>query len=633
MKKADSTTTSLPYKSSPEAKVKREDEQTAKTVLSEVSINMESPCGSLAVRKSDVQNEGIDNVIKKPEKSNEQENICTTMKIPEVELCNIHIDQSKSCDVTPIRRRTDMEGYLRDDRKDLLSETRKSTDIDRSSQKTKKKKAFEENAKHTAQRENDCQGCKIAERELKILAAQLKELEREVKSKLKIKTSGPEIFSKKEELKKKIEELENEIAIQRSQYEKELEKNCREKERLKIELLKVEEKISILEKETERKKKECDQYVFTIVDMRNNFKKRLREKENDVRRWTEINEKIKEQLYQSSKSMTRRYEIMLKESCEDNLKLYIHLQKVTKILESKDFQTLQSEIFHQQLRKKMSELLQKFKNEVNSTNFKWLSEEDARRVVGYFEVIVETILHKKPSFHFFVDRLTVFIEEKILSEQSQSCAGGRSMKESVKGQESKTFKMFKEKFREKIHSMLKEFMEKQQRNLSENMSTILSHVENANQRIDLINTDLINHVENMNDIITAIDNKQRHLQKIEEVLDYGSALMKKFLDRRNIPTLNFDEEKSKLRESCISLTDGYMKLKKKVEKLEKMQEELSSASKQRMNQSMGVRTPNDEWRHKVTRRFSSSPYERKRHHEGITRRRATEGMWKDMRNE
>ncbi|CAG9529962.1 unnamed protein product [Cercopithifilaria johnstoni] len=604
MKQTDSITISSPYKSSPEARIKRQDESPTRIVLSEVRLNMDRPCGSLAVRTSDVQSD----VIEKPEKPDEHENVSTEKKEQQVKSCETNMDRSNLRDVTPIRRRTDMEEYRRSDKKDLLGEMRKVINANHPTRKARRRKVFQtdENAKYTVQRESDCQGCKFVEFELKILTEKMKELERKVKPRLKIKILGNESFLKKEDLEIRIREFQNEMIVQKSYYQKELEESCNEKERLKMELMKVDEKISILEKETEKVKKSNNQYLSIIQVMRENSAEYFQDQKNLL----EMNRLAKAQLYQSNELMAKQYEIMLKKACDDNLKLYIHLKKIEKIFEDENVQMLRSKVFRRQMQKKLNVLLGKFRNEINSSNMKWLGEENIRHAADNFEAIIETILNDKPSFHFLVDRLTIFIKEQILNEHFKLSESGSSKKELIKSQGSEAFVMFKRKFRERICSMLERFAERQKNEFSKNISMVLNHLNDADERID---TSLTNRVENMGDIIAVIDCKQNDLRQIEEILDYNNAMVKTFSDRRNITvemtsdSLNFDNQKRKLRETCVYLTDGYVKLKKQVENLEKMHKQLLLTSRLRMNQSVSMRVSDDDWNKEVMQKFRPAP--------------------------
>ncbi|VDK78804.1 unnamed protein product [Litomosoides sigmodontis] len=606
MKKAGSSSRSSSESSSESERSGRE---RTRTVLSEVSISMESPCGSLGVRQSDAQSTKTE----KSEKSDDHEVGATARSTS----CDIFTDQRKSRDVTPIRRKTDVESYLLREKKNPSDKTKKPTDAtNRFSRRTKEKKTLQTNetTTRTVQGENDCQGCKFIEFELKTLIAKMTELERKVKWSLKIETLDTGNFTKKEELEKKIEEFQNEMLIQKSHYEKELEESMNEKERLNMELLKVEEEISMLEKETERIRKENDRYLIIIQDMRNNFSKYVREQKNEIIRSVEMNRIAKEQLYQSSEMMAKRYERMLKETCEDNLKLYIELHKIQGTLEGEDVQMLRSKAFQQQMKKKLSELSRKFKIEASSSKFRRFGAEIMQYVVYNFDAIIETILHANPSFNFLADQLALFIEEKILNEHTQFSSSHCNKQELVKYQESKSFALFKTKFRRKIYSMLEEFMKKQRKELSEKMSTVLGCVEHANQRID---ASLISRIGNMSDIIALIDRKQSDLAKMEEALDYNCALVKTFSDRISsllikgrIDSWNFDTEKRKLRDSCIYLTNGYMNLEKRVENLEKMQEELW------LKVSMCASSDDDGRREKMRRMFPAQHYESRRFLEG-----------------
>lgn len=150
--------------------------------------------------------------------------------------------------------------------------------------------------------------------------------------------------------------------------------------------------------------------------MRSNASKHLREQRNEISRSVEVSRRAKEQLYQSNEMMAKRYERMLKDTCEDNLNLYVELYKIRKTLENEDAQMLRSKAFQQQLEEKLNELSRKFKIEANSSKFRQFGAESMQYVVYNFEAIIETILHADPSLNFLVDQLTLFIEEKILNE-------------------------------------------------------------------------------------------------------------------------------------------------------------------------------------------------------------------------
>uniref|UniRef100_A0A0R3S2G1 Coiled-coil domain-containing protein 160 n=1 Tax=Elaeophora elaphi TaxID=1147741 RepID=A0A0R3S2G1_9BILA len=626
-------------------------------------------------------------------------------------------------EIALIREKTvrDTEVHLSDNRKDSSEKKAKTVDlINRSLRKSDKKKIFgtDEKTKHTPRKGNECHSCKFVEFELKFLTAKMKELEKKLKPDMKMKILAVENLSRKlllrferrsrrkchmfevivmlkikivnfdfwtthflqEELEKKIQEFRNEMLVQKENYQKELEESCNERERLKIEvsispfyhheLLKVDEKISVLEKEAEKEKKENSRYLSIIQysilndqfkEIRNSSVKQFEDRKNEVERSIELHRSAKERLYKSSEAMAKRYEAVLRETCEDNLKLYIHLQKIEKALENQKIQKCKSKVFQQKMREKLCELFEKFKDVIYSPNSKWLDNENIHYVVANFEAMLETILLEKPSFQLLIDQFTIYVEEKIFNEHSElskvDC--GDSKKASIGGQESRTLTidkqrlrcdtilptcdcvMFKKKFREKIHAMLNEFMKKQNEELSKSILTMLNCVKNADLRHDI---NLIDRVENMTDKIAAIDSKQSDFRKIEEALDHSEALVKTFSDRSNVlvrverdsGSSGFEKEKRKLRESCVNLTSGLMKLEEKVENLEKLQQQFFFTSTPRMNRSMSKHESDDEGHKKVSRKNRPSPnsekpiVEKKRSREKVVRRKGMKKKSKDV---
>ncbi|EFO24703.1 hypothetical protein LOAG_03785 [Loa loa] len=399
-----------------------------------------------------------------------------------------------------------------------------------------------------------------------------------------------------EEQERKISELQNDMLIQRDYYQKELEESCDEKERLNMELLKVDEKISILEKATKRLENENAKYLTIIQEMRQNSAKQLEEEAAKMKQSMKMKQMIKEELYQSSKGMEARLELMLKQICDDNVKLHEHLWKIEETYGNGKVKRIEREKFQQELKKKLNDLLRKFKIEAISSNLKWSNDETIQYAIDNFEATIEIILQDKPSFHSLAERLSVFIEAKNKRNNEQlQLSKYDNAKKSTKGQESEAFALFKERFRQKIHVMLAKFMEKQKNEFSENISTIINHVGDLDKRVD---ASLTSRIENMSDIITHIDRKKSNLHKIEEDLDYSIVLVKSLFDQRQVELErkeksdrpNFDEESYKLREKYSQISHRYTKLEERMENIEKQYEELLYAKLDRDEQMYDIKS-------------------------------------------
>ncbi|VDK74184.1 unnamed protein product [Onchocerca ochengi] len=524
---------SSPHKS--KAKIEKRNERTTGTVLSEVTLNIGDPqdYGNLSVRKRDA--EDIEVISEK-----EQENIRETTKISQVEMHSS--DRSDSRDVTPMREKADVEGHLKEERRDSSGEAAVVVDKNRSSSKPQKVLHADENTECTVRKEyeqNECQNCKNMQSEIKSLTA--KEKDEEVR---KHPTKSKEIIEDEnqwkascEELEGQFEELQKEMIIQIECYQKKVEENCSEKEQLEMELIKADEEISNLEKVKNEAEKENSRLQSTIQEMRNNSAKEFEEQKIKIMQSIELNQKEKEELYHSSEAMVSQLELMLKQTCDDNAKLRVHLEKVDGILESSK---LGQEEFHQQLKKKLNELLKKFKNEATSSELTGISEENIRYTVDNFEAMIETILEENPSFHSLAERLAVFIEAKIKDENEG------------------------------------------------------------------IVDSLIRRIENMSDTVALMNRKKCNLQKIEQGLDYYIALIRIFFNRMNKSRskVRWEKRKSemeilrkenrKLKEVCRHLSDGYMEIEKRIRNMEKQEEKFRySMFMSRMDRNMRMRISED----------------------------------------
>uniref|UniRef100_A0A8R1XUA9 Uncharacterized protein n=1 Tax=Onchocerca volvulus TaxID=6282 RepID=A0A8R1XUA9_ONCVO len=616
---------SSPHKS--KAKIEKRNERTTGTVLSEVTLNIGDPqdYGNLSVRKRDA--EDIEVICEK-----EQENIRETTKISQVEMQSS--DRSDSRDVTPMREKADVEGHLKEERRDSSGEAAVVVDKNRSSSKPQKVLHADENTECTVRKEyeqNECQNCKNMQSEIKSLTAKMRELQNKFKQRLKKQrftieslwrkekdeevrkhpTKSKEIIEDEnqwkascEELEGQFEELQKEMIIQIECYQKKVEENCSEKEQLEMELIKADEEISNLEKVKNEAEKENSRLQSTIQEMCNNSAKEFEEQKIKIMQSIELNQKEKEELYHSSEAMVSQLELMLKQTCDDNAKLRVHLEKVDGILESSK---LGQEEFHQQLKKKLNELLKKFKNEATSSELTGISEENIRYTVDNFEAMIGTILEENPSFHSLAERLAVFIEAKIKDENEQKKPPeSRIQKRWDESQRAKALMVllnFKRTSRKEIYSMLEQFKKIQEKELSESIQKIMSYLENTEQGIV---DSLIRRIENMSDTVALMNRKKCNLQKIEQGLDYYIALIRIFFNRMNKSRskVRWEKRKSemeilrkenrKLKEVCRHLSDGYMEIEKRIRNMEKQEEKFRySMFMSRMDRNMRMRISED----------------------------------------
>uniref|UniRef100_A0AAF5PSE5 Uncharacterized protein n=1 Tax=Wuchereria bancrofti TaxID=6293 RepID=A0AAF5PSE5_WUCBA len=691
MNESDNATTPSSYKSPSETKMNRQNERSTKTVLSEVTLNIggAQDYGCLSVRKSEIESAKVimeerGDMTSKRKKSNEQGNFNQIMGESWAETRRVCPGESNSRNVTPVR---EVRMHLRDEKKDLSGEVKETTDVNRSVPEMEKKKApqADEDAEYDIKREKDNQRCETAELELKILAEK-KEMEMKFGPDLETKECVTESSLKKRKDKKgrksssatrtkrlipdekywkasyeqerKIEEFHSDLVIRRDHYQKQLEETRNEKERLNIELLKVDEKISTLEKAAKKLENENAKYLSIIQDMRNNSAKQLEEQTSELRHSVKLRQMAKEQLHHSNETMATQLELMIKETCEDNFKLHALLENIEEAFGSRKLQEIRSEEFHQQLQKKLNELLKKFRIEAVSSDLTWLGEENMQYAIDIFEATMKTILQDEPCFHFLAERLAVFMDVGIKRDDMQlQLSKSGSENESAKSHESRDLATFKKKFRKKIRSMLKEYMEKQKNELSRNISAVISYLEGVEKKIDAV---LTKRIEDMRETIALMDRKQSDLRKIEEALDYSSTLVKSISDERKIRLerkenlWDFDKENCKLKEDCNNLKSGYMKLERKMENIEKLHKQFchpisalrmgqseqminseDGCHKQAISKSPPVETIQSPALQCTTTSSGSVHYspENERHHEEIVRRRVMEEMSRNERNE
>nr|CDQ01082.1 Bm11053, isoform a [Brugia malayi] len=591
----DNTTTPLLYKSPSEKEMNKQNEQFTKTVISEVTVNIggAQDYRCLSVRKSEIGSakiimEGQGDVTSKRKKSNEQENLNQMMGESWIQTRWVRLGESNSRKVIPVR------GVKTDERKDSSGEVRETSDANHSIPETESKKTLQANE----DMECDIEGEKDDERcETEELEPKNPTEEKEMEMKF-----GPDLVETKEcvtdnsfkkrkdkkgkksssatrtkrlipnekywkasyEQERKIEEFHNELIIRRDHYQKQLEETRNEKERLNIELLKVDEKISTLEKATKKLENENAKYLSIIQDMRNNSERQLEEQTNELRHSVKLRQMAKEQLQRSNETRAAQLELVIKQKCEDNLKLHALLENIEEKFRGRKTQAIRSEEFHQRFQKKLNDLLQKFRAEAVNTDLTWLGEENIQYAVDLFETTIRTILQDEPCFHHLVERVALFMDIGTRQDNMQlQLPKNDSESETAKSHQSQDLATFKKKFRKEIRSMLKEYMEKQKNELSRNISTIINHLEGVEKKIDAV---LTKRVENMKAMITLMDNKQNDLRKIEEELDHSTALVKSISDERKIRPerkenlWKLNKENCKLKEDCSSLKSGYMVL-------------------------------------------------------------------------
>ncbi|EJW83775.1 hypothetical protein WUBG_05313 [Wuchereria bancrofti] len=682
MNESDNATTPSSYKSPSETKMNRQNERSTKTVLSEVTLNIggAQDYGCLSVRKSEIESAKVimeerGDMTSKRKKSNEQGNFNQIMGESWAETRRVCPGESNSRNVTPVRE--GMEEHLRDEKKDLSGEVKETTDVNRSVPEMEKKKLLKRmktrNMISKEKRQSKMRNCGVgAKNSCRKGQFITKEMEMKFGPDLETKECVTESSLKKRKDKKgrksssatrtkrlipdekywkasyeqerKIEEFHSDLVIRRDHYQKQLEETRNEKERLNIELLKVDEKISTLEKAAKKLENENAKYLSIIQDMRNNSAKQLEEQTSELRHSVKLRQMAKEQLHHSNETMATQLELMIKETCEDNFKLHALLENI-------------EEAFG----KKLNELLKKFRIEAVSSDLTWLGEENMQYAVDIFEATMKTILQDEPCFHFLAERLAVFMDVGIKRDDMQlQLSKSGSENESAKSHESRDLATFKKKFRKKIRSMLKEYMEKQKNELSRNISAVISYLEGVEKKIDAV---LTKRIEDMRETIALMDRKQSDLRKIEEALDYSSTLVKSISDERKIRLerkenlWDFDKENCKLKEDCNNLKSGYMKLERKMENIEKLHKQFchpisalrmgqseqminseDGCHKQAISKSPPVETIQSPALQCTTTSSGSvhySPYieENERHHEEIVRRRVMEEMSRNERNE
>uniref|UniRef100_A0A1I8EPF0 Uncharacterized protein n=1 Tax=Wuchereria bancrofti TaxID=6293 RepID=A0A1I8EPF0_WUCBA len=459
MNESDNATTPSSYKSPSETKMNRQNERSTKTVLSEVTLNIggAQDYGCLSVRKSEIESAKVimeerGDMTSKRKKSNEQ----GIMGESWAETRRVCPGESNSRNVTPVRE--GMEEHLRDEKKDLSGEVKETTDVNRSVPEMEKKKApqADEDAEYDIKREKDNQRCETAELELKILAEK-KEMEMKF---------GPDLETK-------------ECVTESSLKKRKDKKGRKSSSATRTKRLIPDEKYWKASYEQERKIEE----FHSDLDMRNNSAKQLEEQTSELRHSVKLRQMAKEQLHHSNETMATQLELMIKETCEDNFKLHALLENIEEAFGSRKLQEIRSEEFHQQLQKKLNELLKKFRIEAVSSDLTWLGEENMQYAIDIFEATMKTILQDEPCFHFLAERLAVFMDVGIKRDDMQlQLSKSGSENESAKSHESRDLATFKKKFRKKIRSMLKEYMEKQKNELSRNISAVISYLEGVEKQ-------------------------------------------------------------------------------------------------------------------------------------------------------
>ncbi|MCP9260734.1 hypothetical protein DINM_003896 [Dirofilaria immitis] len=351
------------------------------------------------------------------------------------------------------------------------------------------------------------------------------------------------------------------MSIQRDYYQKKIDENKNEMEELEMELTKIDDEINTLEKTMEKLDKENSRYLSII--------------QNSIIQSIEITQFAKEELNRSNEAMISRLQAMIKQMCDDNAKLYIHLDKIDKVRKSYQFETMESEEFHRELKQTLSELSERIKNEAKSSDLKWISEQNIRHSIHNFEAIIETILEDNPTFHSLVQRLATFIKTDARGQ----------IEEQIQSSEGKIQKELDEKRRAK----------------------------------DLMRIDdtFIKSIDHMSDIVADINDKQCNLHKFEKELDYNTALIKTSLNR--ITTFRgkvrpgrmksdmeiLRGENRRLKEACSHLSDVSMRIERRMKNLEMQCRELRHQSlTSQMDRSRRGRISEDKENEQQQERFT-----------------------------
>uniref|UniRef100_A0A1I7VZ64 E3 ubiquitin protein ligase n=1 Tax=Loa loa TaxID=7209 RepID=A0A1I7VZ64_LOALO len=266
--------------------------------------------------------------------------------------------------------------------------------------------------------------------------------------------------------------------------------------------------------------------------MRQNSAKQLEEEAAKMKQSMKMKQMIKEELYQSSKGMEARLELMLKQICDDNVKLHEHLWKIEETYGNGKVKRIEREKFQQELKKKLNDLLRKFKIEAISSNLKWSNDETIQYAIDNFEATIEIILQDKPSFHSLAERLSVFIEAK------------------------------NKRNNERVDASLTSRIE--------NMSDIITHIDRKKSNLHKIEEDLDYSIVLVKSLF---DQRQVELERKEKS------------DRPN-----FDEESYKLREKYSQISHRYTKLEERMENIEKQYEELLYAKLDRDEQMYDIKS-------------------------------------------
>ncbi|KAM3716172.1 Laminin subunit [Dirofilaria immitis] len=610
MQKSDASTKAS--KSSPhesETQTRISSEHTTGTVLSEVTLNIEDLQNfgrRISVRKPDVQDRaGV--IGKKEQEVRIHENICQTSQ---VEMRQSHTDRSKLREATPMFEKTDEKEHLKDERRDSTSKA-----TARSSSKQEKVLHKDESKEDVFRmdclRDEECQNCKDMQCEIKNLTAKMIDLQKKLKERFRTEKYIAENLSRKEkdkeskkypteakdesqwktayeELEKKIDELRREMSIQRDYYQKKIDENKNEMEELEMELTKIDDEINTLEKTMEKLDKENSRYLSIIQEARKSSAKKFEEEKNSIIQSIEITQFAKEELNRSNEAMISRLQAMIKQMCDDNAKLYIHLDKIDKVRKSYQFETMESEEFHRELKQTLSELSERIKNEAKSSDLKWISEQNIRHSIHNFEAIIETILEDNPTFHSLVQRLATFIKTDArgqIEEQIQS-SEGKIQKELDEKRRAKDLMNFGKLFSKDVYLLLERLRKIQNEDLFENTQKILDHLRNVEQRID---DTFIKSIDHMSDIVADINDKQCKVRP---------GRMKSDMEILR-------GENRRLKEACSHLSDVSMRIERRMKNLEMQCRELRHQSlTSQMDRSRRGRISEDKENEQQQERFT-----------------------------